>query len=166
MSVATVITAITVDARRNPDLPKGLQPFMAFATSTGDGTAGNIDFSFQFNPGGGRTFQPYVAIEEMNFVSSVADPTDGLWRIISADWERLVNADSGGTSQDFPIITEESNGLFYWNDKNWRYLGRAQLGTTAKIFIRMPNVDTAVLNFWIKGLVADRPFVVPAELSV
>lgn len=165
MSVA-VQFEISREGRVIPELPKGVTPFSAAGTVTGDVTGGECQLTLSFNPNVDRTFQPWVAIQMIILEVSTADPLDGEFFAYGAEWERLVRAGVPSSPRILPVVTTTTDARFIWDSFQWINLGRAQLGTLSRVEIHMANVDTAVYLMYVTGVIADRPFAIPAEMSI
>jgi len=154
------------DGRVVPGLENGVKPFTATTTITGDGSGGYSTQYINFNPTSSRTFQPYVAIYEISFVATTADPTDPLCYRTSSHWEDANRSGHGGQIVLASMVTENVNAQWTFIQRQWTYLGRVQQGTPGSIIIRDSNVNTSVQHTYIRGLISDRPFFIPSNMAV
>lgn len=166
MTVSVNVTRINKMDRPTPGLPIGVEVFSMFGTVTSGVGSGNNDTLFNFNGGASRNFQPYVAITKVQVDVTVADPTDGVMFLLPSNWERTVRAGVTGIPPLLSLVTTPGNGAFQANNADNHMLGRTQLGTTGSLYIRFPEIDTAVHFSYIEGLISDRPFIIPSEIKV
>lgn len=166
MTVAVNVNTIIKLPRVTPGLPAGVEVFSMFGTVTAGAGGGNTDTIFGFNPGSGRTFQPYVCVTRLSVHVGVADPTDGTIFPLPSSWERSFQSGVIGSPVLRTLNTELANGEYHVTLRENIMLGRVQLGSPGALYVRFPEVDTAVHYTYLEGLISDVPFFIPGDISV
>lgn len=138
-------------------LPLGIQSFSAQGTVTGAGGGGHSTVSFLFNPSSDRTFQPYVILDFVSVEHSVADAGNAWVFQVLANWERAELLHR--TLDVIKPIETESSVQFAQTDHSTHNLGRAILGTTGELRVRMAEINTAVTTINISGFISDLPMI-------
>lgn len=158
MSVGNVEVIPQSDGWNYPELPEGMFVWFGEGSTLGDGTGGGIGFAIRFNPGSNRTFANYVAIKRLSIRAAVV-PQTGSMSIVSggSDWDYTQNAVMPIGIAPF-VVTISAAGSDAVYDQ-WKYLGRPVTGARAEIAVNMVNVDTAVLDMQVMGVMCDRPFI-------
>lgn len=158
MSVSNVQVVPASDGWNYPELPRGMFVWFGQGQTTGDGTGGGIGFAIRFNPDTNRTFQSYVAIKRLSIRAAVV-PQTGSLAIVSggSNWDYTDQAVIPIGIAPF-VVTISAAGSDAVYD-GWKYLGRPATGQSAEIAVNMVNVDTAVLDMQVMGVMCDRPFI-------
>lgn len=168
----TVTTQPVVESRVIPGLPAGVQQWTAQITGTAGVGSGTLDLVVEFNEGSTRNFQPYVAIQGGYFHNSVADIGDGQIFGAGDDWERTVRVGVANGATRIPFHFDEIIGRlvdtldFVGTFRRWTHLGRVELGTAGRVTMRFDEVDTAVVDMGLTGLISDRPFILHSDWVV
>lgn len=139
-------------------LPRGIQHWQDQGTVTGDGTGGDVEVTFRFNPESNVNYQPYVSVARAGFTGQVVDPVRPLAvRAESGSFDISVDRtiDFGFTND--PVSTEAT--IFVGTFNTPTYLGRIRKGSVGQISLKGDQVDTCVYNVWVAGFMADFPFI-------
>lgn len=157
------VTANVIVRKQSPPLrfqglPVGMQPFYAQGTVTGDGTGGNVDIQFLFNPNQDNTYVPYVSLCFASWRGTVVDPvTPPMLRLNLGEWDKSVDSVLGIRAMQQFVDTETTE--FISGLHHTYYLGRIQPGQFGTLEFRSDQVDTCIYNAAISGFIAEYPFV-------
>lgn len=167
MTVSTVVNHIQQD-RPVAELPAGVLQWNSYGEVTGSSGSGTMGVLTQFNPGGNRGFEAYVAVHSITIRASVADPTDGFWFPNTSDWERQTRSGVGiqMPAKGTLVTSVFDSDIWLAQFVGWTMLGRAETGTLGRISVLFPEINTSVLQVYAEGLISDRPFIVPTDMVV
>lgn len=166
MTVTVTVTPV-IDGRIVPGIPAGLEQWTAQGLVTAAAGSGTANLVVEFNSGSQRTFQPYVALQSVSVINQVTDIGDGFIFANSQDWERSFLVGTSISSQLGAIVlTNVDANIEVGHLRQWRHLGRVQIGTAGRLTTRFNEVDTATIEVTLTGLVSDRPFMLPSEWVV
>lgn len=159
MSVTTIVAVVKDAAWVYPQLPKGVFPYIAQGRVTGDGTAGQLSVSFEFNTQQLVTFQEYVTVCHFSVSSAVAALTgDCQLRAENGDWERTPITPLVAIVIS-PEVTNVAATTMGAAANEVTGLGRIEQGTDGSLIAETINIDGAVVDFTIKGFMADFPLI-------
>lgn len=133
-------------------------PFYVAGTDTGDASGGTMDFNIHFNPASRRQAQPFVIITHVSFNATVANPGNGYLITQTGTYERTADHFSS-----IPIliatVPQNGPGTSLWGGyfTGAVPVGRVHSGTTGRIQFRFENVNTAVVNVYVAGILTYRP---------